>query len=124
MTPIEEQIQECEQRLYRAQLESNVDELDALIADDLLFSGPNGHLFTKEDDLRMHRDGSMKVLTFEPLDTKINVSAPTIAVCTVLARVSGILQGSALEGTFRYMRVWQENSGQWRIVAGSLQIQK
>ena len=124
MTPIEAKIQECEQRLYRAQLASNVDELDALIADDLLFSGPNGDLFTKEDDLHMHRDGSMKMLTFEPLDTKIKVLGPTIAVCTVLARVSGILQGSSLEGMFRYMRVWQENSGKWRIVAGSLHMLK
>ncbi|GAB4578815.1 MAG: hypothetical protein Fur0022_15520 [Anaerolineales bacterium] len=37
---IESQIRECETRLYAAMLASDIAELDALIADDLLFAGP------------------------------------------------------------------------------------
>ena len=61
---IETQIRDCETRLYAAMQASDVAELDALLADDLLFAGPTGELATKAMDLELHRTGSTQFHEF------------------------------------------------------------
>lgn len=51
------QIEEYEERLRVAMLYSNVAELEVLIDDDLVFVGPGGGIYTKADDLQLHRSG-------------------------------------------------------------------
>jgi hypothetical protein len=48
------EIVELEARLRAAQLAADVVALDALIAEDLLFVGPDGRLATKSQDLEAH----------------------------------------------------------------------
>jgi hypothetical protein len=52
--PIDEEILQLEARLRLAQLTADVPTLDALIAEDLLFAGPDGALATKAMDLAGH----------------------------------------------------------------------
>lgn len=47
-----------EAQLRAAQLTADVAALGALIADDLLFAGPDGQLVTKAQDLEAHAGGS------------------------------------------------------------------
>jgi hypothetical protein len=54
-------IEEQEQRLVEAMKASNIEELDVLLADDLIFTGHTGALFTKENDLDAHRSGSINI---------------------------------------------------------------
>jgi hypothetical protein len=49
-------------RLQAAQLTSDVDALAELIDDTAQFSGPEGNLYSKRDDLRVHETGHL-VLT-------------------------------------------------------------
>ena len=42
-----------------AQLASNAAELSALLDERLLFTGPDGGLYTKQDDLDVYRTGSL-----------------------------------------------------------------
>jgi hypothetical protein len=51
-----------EARLRAAQLTSDTDELNDLIADELLFTGPDGQLGTKAQDLKAHATGSVRFL--------------------------------------------------------------
>jgi hypothetical protein len=55
--PTEEGLRAAERRLQAAQLASDVDELDRLIDDRLVFTGPDGRLYGKADDLAVHRSG-------------------------------------------------------------------
>ena len=68
---VEAQIRECEARLYAAMAASDVPELDALIADDLLFAGPTGELATKAMDLDLHRTGGTQFHEFVPKELEI-----------------------------------------------------
>ncbi|MEU7758424.1 MULTISPECIES: nuclear transport factor 2 family protein [Micromonospora] len=52
-----ETLRAAERRLQRAQLSSDVAALDRLIDDRLVFSGPDGRLYSKQDDLHVHRSG-------------------------------------------------------------------
>jgi hypothetical protein len=55
------EIQQHEEALRSAMLTSDVEALNALIADDLAFVGGTGDVFGKEDDLALHRSGRQKL---------------------------------------------------------------
>ena len=52
-------IVELEERLRAAQLGADVAALDRLLADELLFTGPDGNLGAKAQDLESHRSGAV-----------------------------------------------------------------
>ena len=54
-----------EEQLRAAQLGADVAALDRLIADELLFTGPDGQLGTKAQDLESHRSGAVRLLAHE-----------------------------------------------------------
>jgi Domain of unknown function (DUF4440) len=49
-----ESLRAAERRLQAAQLTSDVDALTELIDDTARFTGPDGNLYSKRDDLRVH----------------------------------------------------------------------
>ena len=63
----EQGIRELEERLKKAMLASDVDALDALLADDLSFVDATGKVWTKADDLNGHRYGMQRI---EKLDVE------------------------------------------------------
>ncbi len=111
-------IQQAEQTLYRAQLASDVDTLDTLLADELLFVGPDGNLYNKAMDLETHRSGKMHLTTLEAHEPVIQI-LPQLVIVSVIVDLQGIATGQPIGGRFRYMRVWTLQQGIWRIIAGS-----
>jgi ketosteroid isomerase-like protein len=119
---IETQIRACEARLYTAMLASDVAELDALIADDLLFAGPTGELATKAMDLELHRTGRTQFREFTPEELEIRVWSEQFALASAKIFLRGTYLGQAFAGHFRYTRIWRKGpQGQdWQIVGGSV----
>jgi ketosteroid isomerase-like protein len=117
---IESQIRTCETRLYAAMLDSNVAELDLLIADELLFVGPTGELATKNMDLDLHRTGGTKFHALEPLELEIRVLSDQCAIAAAKIALSGNYLGQDFAADYRYLRVWQHHDNGWQIVAGSV----
>jgi hypothetical protein len=112
-------IQEYEERLRVAMLRSDVAELDALIADDLLFVGPGGGIHTKADDLQLHRSGLQQLS--EAVWRAIEVrSHGSTCVTVVTAQLSGTMMGEPFSGMFRYVRTWVAQEDLWQVVAGSV----
>jgi ketosteroid isomerase-like protein len=116
----ETQIRECEAQLYTAMSASNVSELDRLIADDLLFTGPTGELATKAMDLDLHRTGGTQFHEFVPKELEIRVWSEHFALALAKIFVSGTYLGNAFAGNYRYMRVWRRDESGWQIVGGSV----
>lgn len=113
------EIATLEARIRVAQLAADVRELDALISDDLLFTGPDGSLGTKAQDLEAHRSGVVRFLSHEPLELRIRRVGPDVAVTALLAKLEVEVAGSITSGTYRYTRVWaREGDGAWRVVGG------
>lgn len=117
---IETQIQDCEARLYAAMLASDVAELDALIADDLLFAGPTGELATKSMDLELHRSGATRFHEFTPKELEIRVWSEQFALASAKIYLSGTFLGQAFAGDYRYTRIWRKGQHGWQIVGGSV----
>ncbi|MBD2757794.1 nuclear transport factor 2 family protein [Spirosoma validum] len=114
-----EQIQEVEQRLRQAMLISDVAELDALLADDLLAVGPDGQLVDKAADLAVHRSGTLHIKTMIPLETTIKL-LPDVAIVFVLMNLQVAVQDQLIEGRYRYTRVWSRQTGNWQIIAAHI----
>jgi ketosteroid isomerase-like protein len=117
---IETQIRDGEAQLYAAMRASNVDELDRLIADDLLFVGPTGELATKEMDLELHRTGGTQFAEFVPKALEIRVWSDQFAFVVAQIFLSGTYLGNAFAGDYCYTRVWRKGERGWQIAGGSV----
>lgn len=113
----EASLRACEAALRQAQLTSDVPELDRLVDDGLVFTGPNGAVYTKQDDLEAHRRGLIRITRLDPSEERIQLFGH-IAVVSVRMEMSGTFEGAPFAGPFRYTRVWRAHEDGWRIVAG------
>lgn len=107
----------AEAALRRAQLSSDVAELDRLVDEELVFTGPDGALYAKADDLDAHRSGMIRINTLEPSEERIQRFG-NIAVISVRMDMSGTFRGEPFTGPFRYTRIWCARPDGWRVVAG------
>lgn len=119
---METEIRQHEEALRLAMLASDVEALDALIADDLLFVGPSGEVFHKQDDLALHRSGRQKLTLAEWESVEVAVQDQA-AVTTVAAQLSGTIDGTAFSGRFRYCRLWARTATGWQVLGGSVVAQ-
>jgi hypothetical protein len=115
--PSEASLHACEMALRRAQLTGDVGELDRLVDDELVFTGPNGAVYGKQDDLDGHRRGIIRISRLDPSEERIQHFG-NIAVVSVRMEMSGTFEGAPFAGPFRYTRVWRADGDSWRIVAG------
>ena len=119
---IETQIRDCESRLYAAMLASNVTELDALIADDLLFAGPTGELATKAMDLELHRSGGTKFHELTPKELEIRLWSEDFALASARVFLRGTYLGQEFAGDYRYTRIWRNGPRGWQVAGGSVTV--
>ena len=102
-----------------AQLAADVAVLDRLIADDVLFTGPDGQIGTKAQDLNAHGSGVVRFRRHVPEELRILRVGTDVAVSALRAQLAVEVAGTLVRGTFRYTRVWaRESDGPWRVVGG------
>lgn len=108
-----------EARIRAAQLAADLDELSALISEELLFTGPDGQLGTKAQDLNAHASGLVRFLRHEPRELRIRRIGTSAAVTSLLADLAVSVQGVVHTGRYRYTRIWaQEHDRPWQVVGG------
>ncbi|MCG8313246.1 MAG: nuclear transport factor 2 family protein [Pseudomonadales bacterium] len=108
-----------EKRLVLAQLNSDIDELSNLIDNNLVFSGLDGAVVGKEDDLNIHRMNDFKITKMELISREIHLHEKTAVVNTLMdacAEFGGNVQADKI----RYIRVWHKSSNQWRVISGCM----
>lgn len=116
--PEDPEIVGLEAELRAAQLAADVPALERLIADDLLFTGPDGELATKARDLAAHRSGTVRFREHEPRELRIRRVGADVAIVALRARLVVEVNGSIVQGTFRYTRVWAREQNTWRVAGG------
>lgn len=109
----------CEAALRAAQLSADVSALDRLVADGLLFTGPDGQLGTKAQDLDAHATGAVRFRSHEPEELHVRRVNETLAISALRARLVVEVGGVTVRGMYRYTRVWAREAGEdWRVVGG------
>jgi ketosteroid isomerase-like protein len=116
MTNMTDQVASMEAQLREAMLAGNLQVLDTLLADDLVFTDQTGHRLTKADDLAVHSAGRLKITQIDILDQHVRPSG-TCAIVTLVANVGGSFDGHSFSGMFAYTRVWEHADGNWKVAA-------
>jgi ketosteroid isomerase-like protein len=112
-----EGLRAAERRLQAAQLASDVDALDGLIDDSALFTGPDGSVLSKRDDLQAHASGYQVMSRVDEEDLRVLVTART-GVTWFLGTLEGTFGGERLTARMRYTRTWtHDDQAGWRVIA-------
>lgn len=107
----------AERRLQAAQLAADVDVLDQLLDDRLVFTGPDGKLQRKGDDLEAQRSGRQRLSRVVEEDVAVLV-VDTTGVTWFLGTLAGVVDGQEFEARVRYTRTWVHTAGHgWRVIA-------
>jgi ketosteroid isomerase-like protein len=117
----DDEIVALEAELRAAQLAADVAALDRLIADELLFAGPDGQLGTKAQDLEAHGSGVVRFRAHEPEELRVRRVGKDVAIASLRARLAVEIGGKTVQGTYRYTRVWAREDGRtWRVAGGQV----
>jgi len=112
-------IEELEERLRQAMLQSDVAELDQLLAPELVFSTFLGEVISKEEDLAAHQSGFLHFHSIELSDTRITrVGASAVVTCE--AEIDASFDEDRTIKRFRFLRVWDTEKKQ--VVAGQATV--
>jgi ketosteroid isomerase-like protein len=111
-----ESLRAAERRLQAAQLASDVAALSALLDDAARFTGPDGNLYSKQDDLRVHETGHQVLTRVEEEDLRVLATGHT-GVTWFLGTLAGTIGGRPMVSRMRYTRTWIHHARGWRIIA-------
>lgn len=114
----EEQIIKCENRLFEAMKNADINVLDELLHDSLIFNIPTGQTITKTMDIDNYRSGLLTVYDISATDRTIN-SFENTSVVAVTVHLKAKYAEQTVDGKFRYLRVWKLFDNSWKIIAGS-----
>jgi len=110
-------IGQYENALRAAMLANDVAALAELLDDDLVFTGPDGRVLSKEDDLSAHRERLLRLDRLDIHETQAHRIGEMV-LTTTQAALAGHFGSMAFEGVFAYTRLWRPSGGVWRVVAG------
>jgi ketosteroid isomerase-like protein len=117
-----EALRDAERRLQQAQLTSDVAALDQLIDDRLVFTGPDGALYSKQDDLQVHRSGRQSMTRVAEEDLAVLVVGGT-GLTWFLGTLEGTMAGAPFLARVRYTRSWiHDDDLGWRLIAAHVSL--
>jgi len=97
-------------------LQSDLAMLEKLLATDLIFTNHLGQQLGKADDLAAHKSGKVKIDEIISSEQRILISG-NVAVVSVRMSISGIYDGAAASGHFRFTRVWENRDENCQVIA-------
>jgi len=111
-------IADLEEKLLDGFKRTDLNTLNLLFADGMLFHDQYGNVLDKEMDLEAYRSGVIKI-------NKINVSKREIRVfdSIVIVSASLFIKGSysniLLNGKYQWLRVWGKVREDWKVISAS-----
>ncbi len=113
-----QQIINLEEQLLTAIKELNIDKLEELLHDDLLFVIPTGETVTKTIDLSNLKSGKLKITDLTPSQQEIKLIGDN-AIVSVQIHLKGRYLDQPVDGKFKYIRTWKLFKNQWKVIAGA-----
>ncbi|MBR8036650.1 nuclear transport factor 2 family protein [Burkholderia vietnamiensis] len=117
MNSAREIIEPYEIALRAAMLSNDVDALDTLLDDDLIFTVPTGQIISKHDDLAAHRAKLLRVDTLDFVEMRVQAIGEMIVTATTVV-LAGDFDGTPFSGRFAYTRLWRQAGDRWHVAAG------
>ncbi|MGI5521775.1 nuclear transport factor 2 family protein [Micromonospora sp. CA-259024] len=108
----------AERQLQAAQRAADVESLDALLHPQVVGAGPDGTIFTKEDDLESYRSGALRITNLVEESLDVQEDGET-GVTRTVAAVAAVQGGAVMSARLRYTRLWVREDGNWRVLAAT-----
>ena len=112
-----EEIVDAEKQLQQAMVNNDVQALERLIHDDLVFIDAEGNVQGKRDDIESHASGAVVQTAVEFVEEPVMQFYGESAIVAVKAHVKVRVQGKPLEAFCRYLRVWLFQDERWQIIS-------
>ena len=113
----DETITALEKKLESAMLRSDVEMLDTLLDDNLVFTNHVGQQTTKQMDLEAHRSGFVKIESINQSNQSVSLF-DNVAIVTVLSEICGLFGDVRSTAKIHFTRVWQKrNTGEYTLIA-------
>jgi ketosteroid isomerase-like protein len=117
MGAAEDGLRQAERELQSAMLAGDLGQLDRLIDDRVIATGPDGRRFTKTEDLESHRSGTLVIHDLTEEELSVVVAGDT-GVTVVLLALTGVHGGEEFAVRLRYTRTWvRHGDDRWRVLA-------
>lgn len=113
----EQAIRSIEEQWSQAELHRKVDFLEQTLADNYVYTGPDGNLFTRSQILDKTKGlpEGVTAVSSNLEDVKTNVYGST-AVVTGLVTQKFRIKDQEATGKYRYTRIYRKQDGRWRAV--------
>lgn len=118
------EVREYEELLCSSMMSDNVELLDELIDDDLIFVTHEGNIIRKEEDLASHRSKKVNISSMEVKEMHVK-HLDNIAVTVSRVAMKGQLDnGQPIDGEYCYTRIWKQEKGKMKVVCGHCSMNK
>jgi len=117
-----DEIRDAELQLQQAMVKNDVQALERLLHNDLVFIDVEGNVQGKHDDIESHASGAVVQTAVEFVEEPVMQLHGESAVVAVKAYVKVQIQGNPAEALCRYLRVWLFQDGRWQILSGAVRI--
>ncbi len=121
-------IKYAEGRLRGAVLAGDVNALEGLLTDAVVFCAPDGEVLGKADDLEAYRSGALVIARYDVSEMTIELHGTTAAVVALRLELGGTRNGEPFAGAFRAVRTWMREDAHghgtsdapWRLGCATL----
>jgi Domain of unknown function (DUF4440) len=108
---------QTDRQFFMSLLDSNIERLDSLLADDfILIDVMRGDEITKSSLLEVMRSGQLRFTRIEPLGSHVRLYEG-VAIITGRTQMKARFGEIALSVHSRYTHVFIHQGGQWRLVS-------
>jgi ketosteroid isomerase-like protein len=114
---VEQAIMNMEKEMLDALLKGDLSANERYMAEDAVFTGPDGMVMSKSEVISMFKDGNLKLESSVIDDMKVNVRGNT-AVATYRTTDKGKYKETDISGQYRWTDVFVKQNGEWKLVAG------
>lgn len=111
-----DKVEASEERLRCAMLAGDVEALSELLDDNMRYVDPAGSIYSKADDIAMHRSRRLEVTSIDPVGTRSIETWDDSAIVCVTVDLAGLFDGAAFFGRFTYSRLWRRRGASWKVV--------
>jgi ketosteroid isomerase-like protein len=112
----EQELLELEQDWANAEVKADLAFLDRILAEDWVFTDPEGAVSTKAQDLAALKSGEYVITSMVIDDMKARVYGDA-AVVTGRSTSKETFKGKDISGLYRWTDTWIKKAGRWQCVA-------
>ena len=116
---IAKQIEQINDEIGSALVQSDIETLDRLLADDYSYENDLGLRLTKQQILTLYRTGNLHYDYVTSANSRVVIdSTLTKGVLTSQAQSKGRLQGRPFNDRYTYTNTYEKRSSGWQLVSG------